>query len=218
MSAQAIRDVAKDLLDELTTAVRRIEMANAEGNPILSAWLPDARAAIENARRQLAVNPVDFLLTEGGIVEHPAPSVLDDIARCAVHYRCDNCNAGYHSISELKPVTDLEQRVAPGELVPVGECPACGAVVHPEADDWWPVPQSAIDRHYLSGQFNLSQEAMPLVQKMGLDRLLAWFEKTRNVHIGDTLPVGDSGLKAYFGFDLEKPNGEGCYVNVTVLR
>lgn len=121
-------------------------------------------------------------------------------------------------VNEGKPVTDLEQRVAPGEPVPVGECPACGAVVHPVADDWWPVPQSALDRHYLSGRFNLAPEALPLVHKVGLDQVLAWFETTHGVTVGDNLPVSDFGLNAYFGFDPDKPNGECCYVNITVLR
>ena len=43
---------APDLLTELETAVARIQLANDEGNPILSAWLPDARAAIAKARNQ----------------------------------------------------------------------------------------------------------------------------------------------------------------------
>jgi hypothetical protein len=37
---------ARDLLTALQFAVSRVELANAEGNPILSAWLTDARAAI----------------------------------------------------------------------------------------------------------------------------------------------------------------------------
>lgn len=152
------------------------------------------------------------------LLKEHAPSVLDDIASYVVHYKCDNCDAGYRSISELRPVTDLEQRVASGEPVPVGECPACGAVVHPVADDWWPVPQSALDRHCLSGLFNLEPEALPLVHKIGLDRVLTWFETTRGVNFGDTLPVSNFGLNAYFGFAPGKPNGECCYVNITVLR
>lgn len=40
---------APDLLDLMRSAVARIEQANAEGNPILSAWLTDARAAIAKA-------------------------------------------------------------------------------------------------------------------------------------------------------------------------
>jgi hypothetical protein len=38
-----------ELLHVLRAAVRRVEIANAEGDPILSAWLPAARAAIANA-------------------------------------------------------------------------------------------------------------------------------------------------------------------------
>lgn len=35
-----------DVCDALLTAIRRVELANSEGDPILSAWLPDARAAL----------------------------------------------------------------------------------------------------------------------------------------------------------------------------
>ena len=40
---------APDILDALRAAVARVELANREGNPILSAWLPGARAAIAKA-------------------------------------------------------------------------------------------------------------------------------------------------------------------------
>lgn len=40
---------APDLLETLQAAVLRVELANKEGNPILSAWLPDAKAAIAAA-------------------------------------------------------------------------------------------------------------------------------------------------------------------------
>ena len=39
-----------DLVEALQAAVARIEVANKEGDPILSAWLPDARAALAKAR------------------------------------------------------------------------------------------------------------------------------------------------------------------------
>lgn len=42
---------APDLLDALKAAVLRVELANAEGDPILSAWLPDAWAAIAKAEK-----------------------------------------------------------------------------------------------------------------------------------------------------------------------
>ena len=41
--------VAPTLLAVLQFAVVRVELANKEGNPILSAWLSDARAAIARA-------------------------------------------------------------------------------------------------------------------------------------------------------------------------
>jgi len=40
---------APDLLDLLILAAQRVEVANEEGNPILSAWLTDANAAIAKA-------------------------------------------------------------------------------------------------------------------------------------------------------------------------
>lgn len=43
---------APELMELLETAVLRIAMANAEGVPILSAWLPEAQAAIARARGQ----------------------------------------------------------------------------------------------------------------------------------------------------------------------
>ncbi len=41
---------AEDLLINLEAAVARVEIANAEGDPIMSAWLPGARAAIARAK------------------------------------------------------------------------------------------------------------------------------------------------------------------------
>lgn len=36
------------LADLLRAAVARVELANSEGNPILSAWLPDAKSTLES--------------------------------------------------------------------------------------------------------------------------------------------------------------------------
>ena len=41
---------APDLLEALEAAVARVKIANEEGNPILSAWLPDALSAISKAK------------------------------------------------------------------------------------------------------------------------------------------------------------------------
>lgn len=43
------QSAAPELLDLLRAAIARVEIANNEGNPILSAWLVDAKAAIEKA-------------------------------------------------------------------------------------------------------------------------------------------------------------------------
>jgi peptidase E len=41
---------APDLLSALEAAVARVQIANEEGDPILSAWLPDALSAIAKAK------------------------------------------------------------------------------------------------------------------------------------------------------------------------
>ncbi len=41
---------APDLLDLLESAVARVQIANEEGNPILSAWLPDALSTLRKAK------------------------------------------------------------------------------------------------------------------------------------------------------------------------
>jgi hypothetical protein len=48
---QATIEALPDLLTGLRAAVARVQIANAEGNPILSAWLPDALAALARCRR-----------------------------------------------------------------------------------------------------------------------------------------------------------------------
>jgi hypothetical protein len=52
------------LLSQLTFAAARVELANKEGDPILSAWLPDARAALASAEQLGEVNasPADIRL------------------------------------------------------------------------------------------------------------------------------------------------------------
>jgi hypothetical protein len=41
---------APELLDLLEAAVARVQIANDEGNPILSAWLPDALSTLRKAK------------------------------------------------------------------------------------------------------------------------------------------------------------------------
>ncbi len=42
--------ITRELLDILKMAVARIELANAEGDDIMSAWLPDAKAVIAKVK------------------------------------------------------------------------------------------------------------------------------------------------------------------------
>lgn len=44
---------------------------------------------------------------------------------------CNNCGRQWQ-VEKLKSIDNLQQRVAPGEIVPTGECPECGALCHLE--------------------------------------------------------------------------------------
>ena len=46
-------------------------------------------------------------------------------------YRCENCDSVWQ-FDQLQPIVDIEQRIAPGETVPGGQCPdpECGALCH----------------------------------------------------------------------------------------
>lgn len=51
-------------------------------------------------------------------------------------HQCQNCNwstnlalVGSEDKRLIQPIKDLDQRVETGEVVPLGECPECGAVV-----------------------------------------------------------------------------------------
>lgn len=45
---------AEEMLELLKAAVARVEVANQEGDPILSAWVPGAKAAIAKAEGVLS--------------------------------------------------------------------------------------------------------------------------------------------------------------------
>lgn len=42
---------------------------------------------------------------------------------------CDNCESRF-TANKLLPIKDVFDRVAPGEPMPLGECPNCGALCH----------------------------------------------------------------------------------------
>jgi len=45
-------------------------------------------------------------------------------------HECANCGKQW-PLEKLKEIKHLTERVAPGEIMPSGECPECGAVCHP---------------------------------------------------------------------------------------
>lgn len=62
-------------------------------------------------------------------------------------HQCQNCGTFFDE-GQLNPVTDLSQRVAPGEPMPSGECPEadCRAVCHPVEMDLKAVARLAVER------------------------------------------------------------------------
>jgi hypothetical protein len=58
---------------------------------------------------------------------------------------CQNCRwAGL--VAETKPIKDYSQRVAPGEEMPCGECPECGALAHEAEQRRWLEPGAPIPK------------------------------------------------------------------------
>lgn len=49
-------------------------------------------------------------------------------------YKCQDCGEMWAE-GNLKPISDMEQRIAAGEPTPAGECPDCGALCHEETED-----------------------------------------------------------------------------------
>jgi len=47
---QDAADLIAELLPVLEAAISRVQLANEEGNPILSAWLPDALSTLRKAK------------------------------------------------------------------------------------------------------------------------------------------------------------------------
>lgn len=66
---------------------------------------------------------------------------------------CNNCN-WIGLPDNTKPIKDLEQRILPGEEVPVGECPRCEALCHL-------IPSYADPRHNCMTAVPLTDENNP---------------------------------------------------------
>lgn len=44
--------------------------------------------------------------------------------------RCDNCDAADLKAGDLEMITDIQERLDPGCIVPAGQCPHCGALAY----------------------------------------------------------------------------------------
>lgn len=56
-----------------------------------------------------------------------APSVLEDLALLAENYRCENCEAGFNSVEQFKPVADSASAFTQRGFQPAGgSCPGGG--------------------------------------------------------------------------------------------
>ncbi len=60
---------------------------------------------------------------------------LDETPEGYAKCRCQNCGKGWREKDLINPIPDLHERVDPGEPMPNGECPGCGAVCHEEKTD-----------------------------------------------------------------------------------
>ncbi len=45
-------------------------------------------------------------------------------------YKCDNCGKTQYSINSLSKIADFSLRTEPGNEIPAGECPECGALCY----------------------------------------------------------------------------------------
>ena len=49
-------------------------------------------------------------------------------------YECPGCGAHLDLGSVIYPIPDVEEKILPGEPMPVGECPECGELIEAEID------------------------------------------------------------------------------------
>lgn len=67
-------------------------------------------------------------------------------------YECENCTEfnGTDDIFGLYLISKVGQRISPGELMPAGECPECGALIE--------VPDADIPDHVLIDCINVARK------------------------------------------------------------
>lgn len=113
---------------------------------------------------------------------------------------CENC-ARQWLFQTLRPIRDLHQRVPPGEIMPAGECPECGALCYreladegPAAEDcrkWLVQRHNETKAHEVIGSFD-DAVRFAKYQCRGNQEQCTIFELPRNVRIAT---VGREGLR-----------------------
>ena len=93
-------------------------------------WLMDAAQSWDSAQLYSALSSIIDKLDADTIQDLYQTEMSEDgyfVDLDEPKSECQNCGETFAN-SDLLPVTDLEQRVAPGEPMPSGECPNCGAL------------------------------------------------------------------------------------------
>jgi hypothetical protein len=90
---------------------------------------------------------------------------------------------------------------------------------HPANRGFHRIPDAAVESHFLSGAFFVTEAAQAEVMKHGLDKVLSWFNRPRkSVKVGDALPMDEMPLQAFFGFDSAQSIPESFYVAISLLK
>jgi DNA-directed RNA polymerase subunit RPC12/RpoP len=94
--------------------------------------------------------------------------------------RCEDCDERFTE-DQLVPADDLADRVAPGEIVPAGQCPTCGSLCHL---DPMPIPPGTtledLERWRLERLPHDTPEER-FSNAVDLARLRAFAERVRNI-------------------------------------
>lgn len=107
-----------------------------------------------------------------------------------IMFECMNCGKSYQDVEELKPLelATIFERVAPGEPMPAGECPACGAVCHSFAPE---VEPEDVEKFAAMIRAEIEDEIVP-------DQVLAWARKHQGKRLNSrSLPDGFKIRPAY---------------------
>lgn len=99
-----------------------------ESSPSSSTLGPFACAAEANAAGRAWLLGLVPTAPEGEVEAESCEAIYAyDVTSFLCNAACQNCDWVGNDEDTL-PIDDLEMRVSPGEIVPVGECPKCGAL------------------------------------------------------------------------------------------